>query len=242
LNQLYAEGSHFGVVPTGFPPNTSYFEDNFVPNDELTAERSRDIEFGIDWSGDNDHFSWNAKLTYFDKDGEDTIDFQSSIPAVTNPFFFGFLGPGALSSTFTQAVNVDNTTIRGFEGQFDLKADRWYASTGFHVIDGENDDDGTNLNSIPGDSIFVNVGYDVLDNVSVGWNSRFVGNRKNKVSDVNSQTSGYDVHGINAHWQVNENLGLTVGVTNLFDQEYEVTNINRTEAGRNLFITGTVNF
>ncbi len=242
LNQLYAEGSHFGVVPTGFPPNASYFEDNFITNDQLEAERSRDIELGVDWSGKNDSFSWNAKLTYFDKKGEDTIDFETSIPTVTNPFFFGFLGPGALTSTFTQAVNIDNTTIKGFEGQFDMNGDRWYASAGFHIIDGENDDTGADLNSIPGDSVYVNVGYDVLDGVSVGWDSRFVGNRSNKVSDANSQTSGYDVHGINIHWKATENLALTVGVTNLFDQEYEVTNINRTEAGRNFFVTGTVNF
>ena len=62
------------------------------------------------------------------------------------------------------------------------------------------------------------------------------------MSDVNSQTSGYDVHGINIHWQTTENFGLTAGVTNLFDQEYAVTYINRTEAGRNFFVTGTLTF
>ena len=241
LNQLYQDGSHYGVIPTGFPPATSYFEEVFVANEELKPESSQNFERGIDFEQDLAGGDFDARIAYFHQNGQDTFDTEI-VGGSVNPAYFGFMGPGTLTQAFRQSVNRSETTIKGFEADINYTKDDWYGRVTYSYLDGEDDDTGENLNTITGNKIFVELGYTFQDDLTIGVNALFVGSRDSKVSDDSLKTSAYDTYGVFAQWQCTDNLNLTAGVNNLLDQSYERTNTSNTEAGRNAYLGATYTF
>lgn len=241
LNELYQDGSHFGIVPTSFFPAVTYFEEVFIPNDQLEAESSQNFELGIDFEREISGAVFDAKVAWFYKKGEDTFD-SEIVGSQDTPGFFGFAGPGTLTQDFRQSINRNNTTIKGIEADLNYTTDYWYARLTYSYIDGEDDDTGEKLNTTPGDKIFAEIGYHIGEDITVGVNALFVGGRNNKVNDDALKTSSYNIYGIYTQWNVNEDLSVTMGMNNIFDESYERTNITNTEAGRNFHVGASYKF
>lgn len=241
LNDLYQSGSHFGVVPTSFFPSVTYLEEVFVPNDQLKSESSDNFGIGVDVDRQIGDGNLQAKLLGFYKKGEDTID-SEIVGASVTPNFFGFAGPGTLTRFFRQSVNRDETTIVGVELDVTYRTEFWYARGAYSYIEGEDDSNGNELNTIPGDKLYLEAGYMPSENLTVGMNALFVGGREGKVTDATLQTSGYGTLGLFADWAVDESVTLAAGVDNLFDREYERTNVANTEAGRNFYVSASYSF
>lgn len=241
LNDLYQSGSHFGVVPTSFFPSVTYLEEVFVPNDQLRSESSSNFEIGVDVDRKIGGGNLQAKLLGFYKKGKDTID-SEIVDASVTPNFFGFAGPGALTQLFRQSVNRDETTIVGVELDVTYRTELWYARGAYSYTEGEDDSNGNELNTIPGDKLYLEAGYTPSENLTVGINALFVGGRDGKVTDTTLQTSGYSTLGLFANWVIDDSVTLTAGVDNLFDREYERTNVANTEAGRNFYVSASYAF
>lgn len=241
LNQLYQDGSHFGVVPLSFFPSTVYFEELFIPNDDLDPESSQNFEIGVDFEREIHNGLFDAKVVWFHKKGKDTFD-SEIVGGQTVNNFFGFAGPGTLEQAFRQTVNRNETTIQGIEADLNYTADNWHARVTYSYLDGEDDDTGEKLNTIPGNKLFLEVGYTIKEELTVGVNALFVGSREDKVSDETLATSAYDIYGVYAQWDYSENLSLTLGVNNILDQAYERTNVTNTESGRNVYLGASYSF
>jgi len=248
LVQAYAAGSHFGIVPTAFDPGfgvpTAFFEDVFIPNSDLEAQTSDNFEVGIDIDREIGDGKLDFRFSYFHQIGDNTFDSQVTDFGF-NPAFLTtvpFLPPATLSQTFTQTVNIEETTIQGIEVNLGYVEDNWYARLTYSNISAENDETGEDLNTTPGDKLYLEAGITYWDSFIFGANALFVGSRDDKVSDENSQTDSYDIFGLFATWQYNKNFSLTAGIDNLLDEEYQRTNVNNTEAGRNIYLSGSYLF
>ena len=122
LNDLYQDGSHFGVVPSfpffetirdplpaeGDPPiftpigsplpqpgltNVNYFEEVFITNPDLKPEESDNFELGIHFE-DEDFYGGqlSARFTGFYKRGKNTFD-SEVVGSTTTGGFAGFANP-----------------------------------------------------------------------------------------------------------------------------------------------------
>lgn len=289
LNSLYNDGSHFGVVPNdpffetitepsgGFflPPNVppagqinvNYFEEIFVPNDELLPEESDNFELGLHFE-DEDFAGGElvARVNGFYKQGKNTVDSEIVGMAVTDPYDGGFatpddvpaetamLGPfgptatfftginfnGTLTQAFRQSVNRAETEIYGAEFSLEYDADTWFGGLAFGSVRGEDSTTGANLNSLLGDQLSATLGTRFKDGkYELGIYGIWNAGKEHIVSDPFFQTSGYDLYGLFATMHVTDNFSLRVGVDNLFDQSYERTSILLEEPGRNGFFSAT---
>lgn len=270
LNDFYQDGSHFGVVPNDpfvqvtpprfVPPfgpfipgqfQFNYFEEVFVPNTSLQPEKSDNFELGVHY--ENDDFMGgkvSSRLTGFYKSGENTFDSEIvGFGVVDN--FNGFANPpgtvmpgfnvnGTLTQAFRQTVNRAETEIKGVEFTFDYDADVWFASVAAGTVRGEDTMTGLNLNSTTGDQLALTLGIRPMENVELGAYGIWNGGREDLVNDPFSKTSAYDIYGIFATYQANEDWTLRFGVDNLFDQAYERTNILQQEPGRNVVFSSTI--
>lgn len=238
LSAIYSSGSHFGVVPSR---SGGYFEEVFVPNDSLSAQTSENIEIGVDYTTELGEGNFTSRLVWFHKNGKDTLD-SEIIGTKIIPDYRGFRGPGTLRQNQRQSVNRDKTTIQGWEAVLNYASASWYADASLSIMEGENDDTKEKLNTIPGDKVALEAGYFINEDVTLGARSLWVSNREDKVEGAGLKTSGYDIHGVFAQWKVHQDLALTVGVHNLFDQEYERTNIAQSEPGRSYYINASFSF
>jgi hemoglobin/transferrin/lactoferrin receptor protein len=240
LNQIYQDGSHFGVVPR-FSPGVSYSEEVFVPNPSLAAQNSQNFEIGIDVNREAAGGTFSGKVNAFQQLGQDTFDSEIVGSRVT-PGYSGFAGPGTLTQNLRQSVNREETTIQGVEIDVTYKRDHWYSRMAYSHLRGKDDQTGNKLNTITGDQLYLETGYKPLENLTLGVNALFVGNRRDKVADPSLKTAGYDTYGLFATWTYAESVNFTVGVNNLLDQEFQLTNVNNTEAGRNFFVSAAYTF
>ncbi len=140
LNDLYQDGSHFGVVPSptrdfietvrapvsglflprpfgpGAPPpgkvNINYFEEIFLPNPDLVPETSDILELGVHY--ENDDFGGakvSSRLTGFYQRGENTFDTEI-VGSRTTGGYSGFADPDDIPPTTTpMTVGPLGTTV-----------------------------------------------------------------------------------------------------------------------------------
>ncbi len=141
LNDLYQDGSHFGVVPgdpffetirdpqggfffpafTAPPPGlirVNYFEEVFVPNPDLLPEETDNFELGVHFE-DDDFFggSLTTRVNGFYKKGINTFDTQIVGTRTVSPFAGGFATP---PDEPAQVVNPPGAVVFtgiDFEGQ-----------------------------------------------------------------------------------------------------------------------------
>lgn len=129
LNDLYQDGSHFGVVPSPSRPffetirepvggfflpapfgpgapepgriNVNYFEEVFIPNPDLLPETSDILEFGVHY--EDDDFAGgkvSARLTGFYQRGENTFD-TDIVGTRTTGGYPGFANPADVPAETT---------------------------------------------------------------------------------------------------------------------------------------------
>lgn len=288
LNDFYADGSHFGVVPNDpfaqvtppevrvtpappgvFPPiptidffsgllKFNYFEEVFIPNEQLLPETSDLFELGLNYDND-DFFGGRAsgRLTGFYKLGENTFDSEITGFRTVSPYS-GFANPtaasadtfpngspvfnieGELTQALRQTVNRAETDIHGLEFAFDYDAEVWFASLNAGTLRGSDRNTGRKLNSITGDQLALTVGIRPFESVEIGAYGIWNGGREKRVDNPFSMTSAYDIYGIFAGYRPTENWQLRIGIDNLFDQAYERTSILQQEPGRNVVFSSTL--
>ncbi|WP_018970451.1 TonB-dependent receptor domain-containing protein [Rubritalea marina] len=232
MNQLYQSGRHFAFSSPSFSG-----EGYFIANPDLKPEISDNFEIGADFKRELGPGFFDAKLSFFYQKGENTYDYDTeTVMGFTPPF-----GPVTMTQ-YTQAVNREETTRKGLEFTTNYRTDLWYAKGTFSTMKAEDDSTGNKLNSTPGDKIYLETGYTVQDNFTFGINALFGGDRADKVQDDENKTSGYDIYGLFAQWQINQDLLLTAGVDNLLDQAYERSSVSNVEPGRNVYLAASYSF
>ncbi|MGF1718941.1 TonB-dependent siderophore receptor [Vibrio kyushuensis] len=192
--------------------------------DDIKAETGMNSQAGFSYNNRNGEHRYGFNLTAFQTNIDDYI-----VETWASDY-----------STLTME-NGGDVEIRGFElsstysyeqfaGKLSYaKSDNKYSDTGLPV------DDGNGVSSDMGDSIALTLDYyaDSLDTL-FGWTSIVVLEEDNVFEGADNKAA-YDTHNLYAQWlpsQV-ENLSVTFGVDNVFDEAY-VSHASRSgTAGRN---------
>ncbi|MDF1755171.1 MAG: TonB-dependent receptor [Verrucomicrobiales bacterium] len=140
LDDLYQDGSHFGVVPNtpfvetvrdpqgGFffpaftapPPgliNFNYFNEVFIPNPDLLPEESNNFELGLHYEDEDlAGGKFSSRLNGFFKKGKNTFDTQIVGNRFTSPYDGGFATPADVPATVVNPPGAVVFTGIDFEG------------------------------------------------------------------------------------------------------------------------------
>ena len=207
---------------------------NMVETSDLKSETGINKEIGFKYS-DREILGADSAgfvFKYFDTTIENSIGIDYSID------------PNGYTMT-----NNGDLTLKGFEASFsynkgDLSTLLTYAQT-------ETKYKKTDLADVkdPGDSISLNLDYDIMPNLALSWESLFLLKEQDVVDAGYNEKDSYSVHDIALRWapQNINNLTVIAGVDNIFDKAY-ISHIseNRTikgyntadyEPGRNVKVT-----
>ncbi len=197
-----------------------------VPNNDLKPETSKGFELG--WRWQNEFISVN--LAYYDNRYEDFIDSQTIGFRNQPPIF---VGPTAIRQI--QFQNLDEVTIDGWEMGVRVSLGEWLPGgwqgdvrAAFNVIDGENEETGTGLNSVGPNTAVLGVHFsNPRDTLGFGWHMR-AAERADDAEPLNFRGTllpsfeppGYAVHDFDFFWRPLHGLQLDVSVFNAFDKRY----------------------
>ncbi|RYH04471.1 TonB-dependent receptor [Salipiger sp. IMCC34102] len=138
---------------------------------------------------------------------------------------------------------VGEATIEGIEIEAGYQSETLFARAAYTYTDGEDEETGDRLQSIPAESLVLTAGTRLPDHgLELGWQGTFV----DDISYAASDFSGYGVHDVYAEWSPQsgplEGFGLRAGVENVFDREYRNSLAGDNGPGRNLEIALTRGF
>ncbi len=271
IYQLNDEVSLFGNVTTGFraPPIAEQYisrailipvpgaPHEVIPNNELTSEKSLGKEIGIRWNND----LAGLELSIYQNNYDDFIDSKTigyrEMPPV-------FTGPLAIRQI--QYQNVDEVEIKGLELTGHILLDQWLPNNwqgnshlALSVIDGENSNDGSGLNSVPPNSGVLGINISPSEVIDLDWHIRATA----KGDDTEPlfrhgrplptfEPAGYAVQDISIRYRPWTDLAVSLSVYNLTDKKYWAShtkgdnangNLDATVApGRNFAITASYQF
>jgi len=247
LNELFLDGVHFPLPhpvlfdPTGFPPNFTFVNNNFIPNPDLDPEETDTVEFGFAFDFDNVFIQGDklqAKISHFESDVENLINLSVDMtfePTCFAPPFF----PCAAGTT--QSANVDSASLNGTELEARYDSDRFYGYLSYARVEGEDDATGADLGTLTPDRVALDFGYRAQDIGAVfGTRLQFADEfeRRDMVDGalaVAEERDSYAVVDLYASWvpPFAEDLRLDVGVDNVFDDDFERVFAGVSEPGRN---------
>ena len=186
---------------------------NFAPNTDLSPEISRTLEVGFRFAKSSlftaeDRFSFNAS-TYYSQ----IKDMIAS--TIIGTYEHPILGDRPIS----QYRNVSNARRYGVEVEVGYKISNLDLNLSYSHMRSEDEDTDENLFSNP-DKFVAQARYSIPQyNLSFLWSSMLVLDQ-----DYDSTTArrrdGYDVHDLFAVWSLCKNCEITLGVSNIFDEEY----------------------
>lgn len=191
LTESFARGVHFPLGPVG--------NNVFIPNANLAPEEAQGFEVGVKTRFKNIFMQGDRFTTSFagyQMDVKNFIDLEVINNIVPIPFF-----PFATCSPCTtQAVNVRDARISGFEGVFAYTSPWLFGSVAGSYIIGENKTDGTSLRSIPAQKLVVTFGTRVPKwDFLIGWRTSFYSGQ-HRVPDGTSTTPGYILNDFFMSW------------------------------------------
>jgi len=207
---------------------------NMVDTPNLKSETGINKEIGFKYSdrGVLGADSAGFVFTYFDTTIENSIGIDYAID------------PNGYTMT-----NNGDLTLKGFEASFsynkgDLSTLLTYART-----ETEYKETGLADSREPGDSISLNLDYNIMSNLALSWESLFLSSEKDVVDAGYNEKDSYSVHDVALRWepQTVNNLTVITGIDNIFDKAY-VSHISENrmakgfntadyEPGRNLKVT-----
>lgn len=197
-----------------------------IPNNDLKPETSEGFELG--WRWQTERFSLQA--AYYDNSYEDFIDsrtigFRDQPPV--------FTGPTAIRQI--QYQNLNEVEISGWELGMQLALNDWLpggwqgdAKAGFNVIDGENKETGSGLNSVGPNTGVLGLHFSSAEGtLGFGWHLRAA----QKADDAEPlvfrgaelpsfEPPGYAVHDLDFYWKPLPELRIDLSVFNAFDKRY----------------------
>lgn len=225
----YAEGYRAPSVTetliTGTHPGFANF--TFLPNANLSPETAHNFEIGA-------NYSRNGIFTADDRLRLKTAWFHNRIE---NFIDADFNMTGNWATSTYQYVNIGQGTLTGFELEAAYDAERYFASIAASVIDGNNDDTGEALATVPAAKIVTTAGLRFFDRrLSVGAQLESVFAQDDVPSTV-SQSDAYNLVNLFANWQATDSLSMGVEVRNLFDKTYTEYLSDEPSAGMSVMFT-----
>jgi hemoglobin/transferrin/lactoferrin receptor protein len=211
---------------------------------DLEKEESNNYEVGFTLSGNDllqDGDSAALKTTAFYNKIKNLIVVNSNRPA------------GAPPPTYFS--NVDNATIYGVEIEGSYDADMWFGRVAYTALEGENDDTGVALNSIPAHRVSLTLGGRALDyNLEFGAKVNLVASIDSGVvsADLTNATlrppfpttegsDSYETVDLFASWKPQDGamagIEATFGVDNLFNEDFRDNQSNDRSKGRTFKIS-----
>lgn len=198
----------------------------FLPNDDLKAETSRNLEIGLRGQGDAGWFNVAA----YENRYRDFIWSGYQLSPEEVPDWAHQISPGAFANFFFQAVNARRARIRGVEaaGQLRLGAlgdawDGWSLRASASVASGRlvqpGDETWSPLDTVDPAKLVVGIGYDAAH-----WGAQLVGTgvrRHVRLANPDGfRPGGYATLDLYVRWEPTEHLALHAGATNLTDRKY----------------------
>jgi len=247
INELYLDGVHFEIPhPILFNPGTGSFvfaPNNFIANPDLVPEKSTTTEFGagVDFRDLlTSHDRFQAKASYYQSDVENLINLSVDVTfedsCFTPPFFL------PCTSGTTNAANLDNGELSGFELEATYDNDRIRARASFATVEGEDTATGADLGTLTPDRFSLDVRLKLPEwNAAAGVRLQVASDFERNESDgaggliIAETRDGYSVVDVYATWRpafVN-GLRFDVGVNNVFDEHYERVFAGVSEPGIN---------
>ena len=228
LRERYIDGG-FGSV----------FAPTFVSNPDLEEEESQNFDIGFRFDKekiltDNDRLKVN--YTFFYSEYENFIELETTpLAAVPIPF-----PPFSFTPSQQQYVNVDDATIFGHELEIEYQVNNTLLWFNYVYNDSQNDETGESLSSVPGQTFNYGIDYVFAKDFTIGYLGQFVQKQTDRSTDVEPS---YNIHDAYVRWtpsniDILNGFALTLGVENMFDEEYEYQNDFGIEApGRNFKTT-----
>ncbi|GLQ04782.1 TonB-dependent hemoglobin/transferrin/lactoferrin family receptor [Sneathiella chinensis] len=216
MTELYPTGQHFPGFPPMFPNN------NFIPNPDLKPEKVTTVELGAgvnfdDLLADNDRLK--LKGSWHSSRGEDFITQEIDIFAGTS-----------------RNLNIDKARLWGWELEGEYNLHPVTLKTGLSYVEAKDDETGEYIaNNVPL-TFSTDIAYSI-DSLSsvIGWRARFA-DANDKVGSADERTAGYGVHDLYYRWAPTDgdlqNLTVDLGISNLFDREYNKRYAALFEEGR----------
>ncbi len=192
---------------------------------DLKPESGQTLELGVSMS-QNDVFQQDdalqMKVTAFRTQTDDLIARDST---EGTPYY----------------ENIDSATTQGVELEAAYESDHVFATLAYANIDGEDDNTGERLDTIPAQSLNLRVGGRLPETgVEYGWNGHFV-NAISYSSDAEDQFDAYTVHDLFASYTAQDGpfdgIELRVAVENILDETYQNSLSGDDGAGRSYNVT-----
>ncbi len=197
-------------------------------NKNLDPEISINKEIGLELAVDDYH----ASLTYFRN------DYQNKIVAGDN-----VIGKTSSGAYILQWQNGGKALIEGLEASMaiPLEEDRLSWNTNAtYMITSEQKDTGNPLSIIPKYTVNTSLDWNITSSISAGINWTLYGKQKPRThAESRSEDTGglsgkelgaYSLVGTNVNYDINKNLRLNVGISNIFDKQ-----IYRSTEGANTY-------
>ncbi|MDR5866712.1 TonB-dependent siderophore receptor [Halomonas koreensis] len=216
---LFASARELFKAPALFESFIRYQEQAFLA-DDIEPETGLNSEIGARYRYDHGPHRFASNLTLFQTDIDD------SIRAVWNAGQYDI-------------VNDGDVRLKGFEASALYGYEAFSAKLSYSRSDADNRthdtpaQDANGRSADLGDVITLDLGYALYDlGLEMGWQSRWVLEEDNVLPDAPVK-EGYNVHGLYAQWAPvqMDGLVLTLGVDNLFDEQY-VSHASRTGTAR----------
>ncbi|MGE4012786.1 MAG: TonB-dependent receptor, partial [Alphaproteobacteria bacterium] len=238
LTELYASGQHF--------PYFGPFQNVFIPNPDLRPEKAQGIEAGLGLKFRDIIFRGDkllGKLSWFRTTVDDYIDLQLANP---HPVF-GF-------PLTTQAVNIRNALITGFEVEASYQAKWFFFGFSYGRTRGTDDDTGAYLTTVPADKAVITGGVRIpMWDVLFGARTIFVADQ-DRVPVDGLPSKSYVIHDIFVSWQPTVDnypnarwlagFRVDAGIDNITDKYYQPYLSGVPDPGRNfkLAVSYTLQF
>ncbi len=229
FDELYADGTHFTIGP---------IINSFVANPDLKPQTADNFEVGAglqfeDVLSFGDYFELKGSYYYYDV--ENYIDLVVDQPEIVDACFapppFGIDCDGT-----TQAENVADAKLHGFEVEAAYDQEYVALQFGYSHVDGEDDDTGDPLGNLQPDTFtaLLTLKAPMIDSTFT-WRSVFASRLDRAASG--QELSSYSVHDAFVSYMPQgmgllDGLRLDFGVTNIFDEAYEETVPGAYEEGR----------
>lgn len=148
-------------------------------------------------------------------------------------------------------ANSGDYDIDGFESSISLRKDLFNARLSYSKSDSKHLETVEQLRYEVGDSIALNLGYDMPDyDLNVNWTTLVTLADDSVFSGADIHKAGYQVHNITMQWLPRDISALTVtlGVQNLFDKayyshaSYSSDTVQDYETGRNFKLSASYLF
>lgn len=248
LNELFLDGVHFPLPhpvlfdPTGFPPNFTFVNNNFIPNPDLKPEETDTVEFGVavDFDGvltKGDKLQ--AKISHYHSNVENLINLSVNAgfePTCFSPPFF------PCTAGTTQSANVDSASLSGTELEARYDSDRFFGYLSYARVEGEDETTGADLGTLTPDRLALDLGYRAQELGAVfGTRLQFADEFErrdvvNNALEVVEERDSYAVVDLYASWvpPFATDLRVDVGIDNVFDEDFERVFAGVSEPGRNV--------